>query len=221
MEWQTIMGISAVVAAFTAVGTLLYAVLSGRKLIEKVATQADLLRRRVYGELYDEARVEDLHFFLPARRNHEVKGFKQKDEEDTILGKYIAIPVGMEVELHLEWQMGESQTLRGYSLLFGGDRSSKSEILGVEVPLIKTRFQEFPREEYVDYVGRFQCEYAHQRRMPKGVYFNSSPRVRGVAEGSYPLYVSVAVDEAPQMFEGTLTVDCVKEPNDWAKQHWC
>ncbi|HEX75030.1 MAG TPA: hypothetical protein G4O12_00450 [Dehalococcoidia bacterium] len=228
IEWQAIIAPAAVVSASVAIGALAYAIRNARKQAKKLAAQTEtlsvqteLLRKQLLGEVYDEARVKHLQFLLPAKRQREIEGFKQKDEEETSSGKYIAIPVGSERELHICWEMAETQTLRGYRVRFEGNYRSKPEILGVEHAFTKKIFEAYGSDEYIDWNGDFHREYARQLRCPKGSYHYVTLRVRGVVEGRYSLHVRVRVDEAPKPFEGKLAVDCLTKPNDWAKQHWC
>lgn len=227
IEWQVIIAFAAVMSVSVAIGGFAYAINNARKQAKKLTTQtealsaqAEFLRKQLFGEVYDEARVKDLQFLLPAKCQHEVEGFEQKDDEETSLGEYIAIPVGLERELHICWEMAESQTLRGYRLKLEGNYKSKPEIIGVEHAFVKKVFQTYANEEYIDWNGDFHREYVRQLRTPKGSYHFAALRVRGMVEGKYSMHVRVRVDEAPKPFEGKLTVDCLAEPNDWAKQHW-
>ena len=227
IEWGAIIAPAGIISASVAIGALAYAIVNQRKQAEKLAAQtealshqAELLRKQLFGEVYDKARVKDVQFLLPAKCQREVKGFKQKDEEETSLGGYVAIPVGVERELHICWEMAESQILRGYRMRFDGSHRSKPQILGMEAGFAKKVFQTSAAEEYIDWNGDFHREYVRQLRCPKGSYHYAALRVKGTAEGTYPLYVRVRVDEAPKAFDGKLTVECVNKANDWAKQHW-
>jgi len=182
--------------------------------------ETTLTRKQMRGEVYSRARVKDLHFLLPATCQREVEGFKQEDEEERSLGEYIAIPVGLERELHICWEMAETQNLRGYRIRFEGNPGSKPEILGMERAFRKKILQTYGSEEFIDWNGDFHREYARQLRCPKGSCHYVALRVRGMAEGKYSMRVRVRVDEAPKPFEGKLTLDCLSQPNDWAKQHW-
>jgi len=227
IEWQVIIALAAVISASVAIGALLYTIRNSKKQASKLAAQTEtlsgqteLLRKQLHGEVYDEAKVKDLHILLPAKCQHELKGFKQDEEKETSLGKYIAIPVGSERELHICWEMTETQTLRGYRVGFKGNHRSKPEILGGEHAFMKKVFQTYTSDEYIDWNGDFHREYARELRCPKGSYHYVALRVIGVEEGQYTVHVRVRVDEAPKPFEGTLTVDCLGTPNDWAKQYW-
>ena len=228
IEWQAIIAICAVISITVAVWSLLSVINNTRKQSEKLssqteslAEQAELLRKQLFGEVYDEARVENLQFLLPAKCQCEVRGFRQSDEEETSLGESIAIPIGEERELHICWEMVESQTLRGYRIRFEGNRKSKPEILGMGSGFTKKVFQTSAAEEYIDWNGDFHREYVRQLRCPRGSYHYVSLRVRGMVEGKYSLHVRVRMDEAPRPFEGKLTVNCIGQPDDWARQYWC
>ena len=92
IEWPAIIAAAAVVSALIAIGAFTYAIRNARKQAEKFAAQTEtlsaqteLLRKQLHGEVYDEAKVKDLHFLLPAKCQHEVEGFEQKDEEEISL----------------------------------------------------------------------------------------------------------------------------------------
>jgi len=227
IEWQIIIAFGAVISASVAIGALIFTVRSQRKQSKKLAIQtetlshqAELLRKQLFGDVYDEAQIKDLHFLLPSKHQREVEGFKQEDEEETSLGEYIAIPVGSERALHICWEMNESQTLRGYRIGFESHYRDKPEILEIERAFTKKVFQAYGTEEYIDWNGDFHREYARQLKCPKGSYHYAALKVRGMVEGQYALCVRVRVDEAPKPFEGKLIVDCLGKPNDWAKQYW-
>lgn len=228
IEWQVVIAVCAAISALIAIGSLIYVINNSRKQAEKLASQteslseqAELLRKQLFGEVYDEARVTGLQFLLPAKCQHEVKVFRQEEDEGTSLGEYIAIPAGSECEIHVCWEMTESQTLRGYRIGFEGNYRSRPEILGHESAFLKKVFQTYAGEEYLDWNGDFHREYVRQLKCPRGSYHYAALRVRGIVEGRYSLHVRVRVDEAPKPFEGKLTVDCLTEPNDWARRHWC
>ena len=75
------------------------------------------------------------------------------------------------------------------------------------------------REEYIDWRGYFHTEYAHLRRFAKGDYFATTIRVKAEVKGIYTLHVEVKVHEAPN-YNGELTVESLKSPNEWANEHW-
>jgi hypothetical protein len=228
MDWYGLTDLITIMSVLVAIAALAFAVWHARIHIRKLTTQAEFLadhteflRKQLHGEVYDKARVRNLQMCVPARIQREVKGFKQKDEEETLLGEYVAIPVGSERELHICWEMAETQTLRGYRVGFEGNYLSKPEILGMELAFQKKVFQISATDEYIDWNGYFHREYTRLLRCPKGSSHYVALRVLGNVEGKYSLHVRVRVDEAPEPFEGTLTVDCISKPNEWAEKHWC
>ena len=71
----------------------------------KVSKQTELLRKQVFGELYDKAQIKDLEFYLPEKQKHVVEGFEQKEDAEIYLGKSVSISVGYERELHIRWNV--------------------------------------------------------------------------------------------------------------------
>ncbi len=152
----------------------------------KVSRQTELLRKQVFGELYDQAQIGDLQFYLPEKQKHVVEGFKQKEDTETYLGKSISIPVGYERELHVRWKMTESQTLQRFIMGFHDKHDERSfgfknkpEIVNRLRAFIKKPYSLLPREEYIDYHGFYHCEYGHARRLLKNDCFVSSIKVQG------------------------------------------
>lgn len=200
--WVVVSALATVVGVIVAAFALCYAIEN----LKKFREQTEYVRKQVFGEVFDEAQVKDLHFFLPEKRKHEVEGFEQNENQQINLGQAVTIPLGSERELHIGWTMAKGQTLRGYSLGFGEEYNSKPEILRIRRAFVKKSFQKFTREEYIDWHGDFHCEYAHKRRLPENEPFVTAVRVIGRVAGDYKLQVSVIVDEAPKPFRGELTV---------------
>jgi hypothetical protein len=181
----------------------------------KVSNQTELLRKQVFGELYNQAQINDLQFYLPEKQKHVVEGFEQKEDAEVLLGKYISIPLGSERELHVRWKMLESQTLRSFTVGFhdkGSGQSysfkNKPEITDIIGAFIKKPQNLLPREEYIDWHGFYHCEYGHTRRFSKNDYFVSSLKVKGRQKGKYTLNVEIHVVEAPSPFIADLEVEC-------------
>lgn len=218
LDWQVITGLFSVLAFVVVFGGLTYAIVSGRKQTRDLSSQTELLRKQVFGDLYDAAQVTDLRFVLPAKWKYQVRGFNQQDEEQS-LGDYVAIPVDRDTELHILWQWAENQTMIGFNIGFKDSTPSSPEILRRVLAFQKQPLQEFTREEYIDWHGWFHTEYAHLRRFAKGDYFATAIEVNGKVKGKYTLCLEVKVHEAPN-YVGELTVECLDLPNRWAKQHW-
>ncbi len=180
-----------------------------------VSWQTRLLRKQIFGEVYDQAQIKDLEFYLPPKQKYTVEGFDQKEDAEIPLGQSISIPVGCERELHIRWRMAESQTLRSFVIGFleehEGQRfgfKSKPEIVDRIKAFVKKDYNWLPHEEYIDWHGSYHCEYGHARRLPKDECFVSALKVKGKQKGKYVLNVEIAVTEAPHPFKGNLEVQC-------------
>ena len=174
----------------------------------KVSKQTELLRRQVFGEVYNHAQIKDLQFYLPEKQKHPVEGFEQKEDSEIIVGNSLTIPVGEERELHIRWWMAESQTLRTFIIGFGDNFKNKPEVIEGIRAFVKRKYSDLPREEYIDWHGNYHCEYGYVRRLPKDECFVSALKVKGVKKGKYILTVEISVAEAPHPFRGHLEVNC-------------
>ena len=101
--------------------TLAYVVWSGQKhskqlsdQIKSLSEQTDLLRKQLFGEVYEEAQIRSLQFFLPAKANRPIAVFEeiQKEDEEIVLGQEIKINRRWETELHVQCWMDAPQRLR-------------------------------------------------------------------------------------------------------------
>jgi hypothetical protein len=174
----------------------------------KVIKQTELVRKQVFGEVYDHAQIRDLQFYLPEKQKHPVEGFRQKEDSEITIGNSISITVDEERELHIQWWMAESQTLRNFIVGFGGDFKNKPKIVRSIRAFAKKEFSALPREEYIDWHGNYHCEYGHARRLPKDECFVTALKVEGTQKGKYILTIEIFVAEAPHPFEGQLEVNC-------------
>jgi len=218
VDWQVVGTWVAVGTAVMAVVAVIVAIFTLRKMsrqTELLRGQTDLLRRQVFGQVYEEARINCLEFYLPEKQKHAVDGFEQKEDSEITLGNSISIPVGCERELHVRWWMAESQTLRSFSIGFldrdGGKDygfQNKPRIIERVTPFVKREYAFLAREEYIDWHGNYYCEFGHARRLPKGECFVCAVRVKGEKTGEYVLAVEISVAEAPHAFTGKLTLKC-------------
>ncbi|MBI2851140.1 MAG: hypothetical protein HYX80_08905 [Chloroflexi bacterium] len=201
IDWELII---LIVSLVILVATLVYIIVT----LRKVSEHAELLRKQVFGEVYEQAQISDVQFYLPEKVKHSVEGFDQKEDVETIMDNCVTIPVGHERELHVRWRMAESQTLRSFVIGFDGEFKSKPRIVNKTNAFVKTPISTLPREEYIDYHGNYHCEYGFARRLPKCETFVSSIKVKGIQKGNYGLNVEIFVSEAPNPYKGTLQVNC-------------
>lgn len=218
LHWEAIIGVATILALFVAIATVIYIYKSSNQQIKNLSSQADLIRKQVFSELYDRAQVTDLCFIIPEGWKHPMNNFIQTDKEQK-LGKYVAIPLGVEVELHIRWRWAASQTMIGYSVGFKDVTTNSPKISETLSPFQQETYEEFTRERYRDWHGWLHTEYAHLRRFTNNDYFLTTIKVKGDSIGKHILQLEVRVHEAPN-YVGTLTLECIDRPNEWAKKYW-
>lgn len=216
IEWQTIMDILPVVAVLVAIGTLIYAIISGRKQIEKLATQTELLRKQIFGEVYDEAQIKNLQFFLPEKRKFPAMGFEdvQNENEETRLGKEAKVHKGKETDLHVQFLIDAPQRFRfiswGFSDMFDGiPYKDHPTITKYKRAFIVEELSHFVREITKDWHGNWRMEYPFPRFLPRGECFVICFTIIGDTVGKFPLTFEISSEEAPEPFVGTLWVEIV------------
>jgi len=183
-----------------------------QKQTEKISEQTELLRKQVFGEIYPEAQVKDLRFFLPEREKHSANGFEkaQKDKEIPV-GKEIKIPKEKEVELHLQWWMEKGQHLRIFSIGFLDSYEGKEYKGHPEIPRLTRSFikgGDLGFRDVKDWHGHWTTEYP-SRYVPEEECVVTSFEVIGKNVGKYPLAVHIAVNEAPKPKREILWVEVV------------
>lgn len=184
--------------------------------LREVLKHSEYLRKQVFGEVFDQAQISDLRFYLPARRDYIVQGFEQEQQEDEESDcKNIQIPIGQKRELHIKWKIAKSQTLRSFTVGFRIPEGQSAlfednpELIERTSAFVKKPISVLPREEYIDWHEVYHCEYGHARRLSKDEDFVVSLIVRGRKEGKYFLDVHIQVSEAPNPFEGELEVKVI------------
>ena len=216
MDWQTIIGICAV-------GTLIYLVISGRKQAEKLATQTksisdqtELLRKQVFGEVYDEAKIRNLQFYLPERRKRCVTGFEsiQEEKEEVELGKKVEVANGSEVEIHVQFWMDAPQKLRsiswGFPDTFNGEEYTNHPTIGRLQRAFKVKeTSRFEREIYMDWHGHWHMEFPFSRFLPKDECYVLCFIVKTNSSGKFPLAFNIRTEEAQNPYRENLWVEVV------------
>lgn len=217
------LAIAAIIAALVAVATLIYAIRSGERQAkqlaaqtERLSKQTELLRRQLFGEVYEEARIRDLRFFLPDKRKHPVAGFEgiQKEKEEVNLGKEVKVTQGRETELHVQFWMDDPQKLRAISWGFidnfkGKECLDHPEVLRLQRAFVVEKTSQFEREIYKDWHGRWHMEFPFSRFLPKDEVYVLCFIVKGDKDGKFPLAVNIRTEEAMNPFREELWVEVV------------
>ena len=178
-----------------------------------VIHQTKLIKKQIFGEVYPEAKIRNLEFYLPERRKHSVDYFsqEQKEDEEVSLGKEIKIQKGKEIELHVRFWLDAPQTLRIISFGFL-DKSEEKNY--AEHPIVvkntrafvKKEILQFPRCESIDWHNHYTIEYINPRRMTKNELMVVSFIVKGVKEGKFPIAFHIHTEEAKEPYKEIMWV---------------
>ena len=212
--WDIILGSFAIVAALVAIATLISAIKSGKKQAQQLGDQIDLLRKQVFGEVYEKAQIKNLQFYLPTRRKRPIKEFAdmQKEMEEVELGKEVQIRKGEMIELHVQFWMCAPQSLRFVSWGFLDKFEDKSY---PQHPVIEDYIRaypekiisELPREIYRDWHGHWHIEFGYFRFIPKDQCFLLCFTVIGHMNGKFPLGFWVSTAEAKHEYDEVLWIE--------------
>jgi hypothetical protein len=196
---DNVLAIGAIVSASVAVLTLACAIWSIRRLSE----QTDLLRKQIFGEVYETAQIKSLQFFLPAKANRPIAVFEeiQKEDEEVVLGQEIKISRRWETELHVQFWMDAPQRLRliswGFPASVGEDQyPDRPNIMEYRRPFASEITSRFEREVYQDWHGYWHIEFPFPRLLPKEYCLTICFTIKGDRPGKFPLEFEITTDEA-------------------------
>lgn len=210
---ETALAIAAIAIASL---TLAYVVLSGQRQcrqlgaqIKALSDQTDLLRKQLLGEVYEQAQVRDLEFFLPAKAQRPIAVFDgiQKEDGEVILGKEVKISKRWVTELHVRFLLDAQQKLRQVCWGFSNGGKERPAILEYRSPFVAKAVRQFDREIYQDWHGHWHMEFPFPRFLPKDFCFVLSFTVKGDSNGRFPLEFEIITDEGKEPFRGTLSVE--------------
>jgi len=223
MDWQIATGISAVVAALVVIGTLIYAIVSGIKQAkhisaqtESLSTQTELLRKQIFGEVYDSAQIRDVQFFLPEKRKCIAIGFEeqQMEDEEIARGKEVKIKQGKETDLHIKFTIDAPQRLRNITCGFL-DKFEESnyyahpKIVNYKRPFAIEEFGPPERKVYRDWHGFWHIEFFYPKFLAKDDCFVLCFALMTEGVGKFPLHIEISTEEAKGPYKEVLWVEVV------------
>lgn len=220
---NTALAIAVIASVLIALATLIYAIISGRKQMNKIteqtkniSDQTELLRKQLFGEVYEEAQTRDLRFYLPERRKHPVAGFEslQEEKKEVNLGKEVEIKEDSDTELHVQFWMDAPQRLRAISWGFL-DKFKREEYENhPTIPRPQRAFKvketsHFEREIYMDWHGHWHMEFPFSRFLPKDEVMVLCFIVQSNSKGKFPLEFNIRTEEAKKPYTETMWVKVV------------
>ncbi len=210
---NTAIAIGAIVSAVFAIATLICAIIIGQKQINRIADQTKLLRKQIFGEVYETAQIRDLRFYLPEKRKRPVRGFEnlQEEKKEVNLGKEVEIRENSKTELHVQFWMDAPQRLRAIRWGFIDNPSDDETKEYPTIPRLRRAFvvektSEFEREIYKDWHGHWHMEFPFSRFTPKDEVFVLCFVVQSSSEGRFPLEVTIRTEEAKKAYTETIWV---------------
>lgn len=209
---ETALAVAAIVVTSL---TLAYVVWNGERQskqtnaqLKTLSEQTDLLKKQLVGDVYEQAQIRDLQFFLPAKAKRPIAVFEkvQKENEEIFLGKEIKISKRWETELHVRFTLAAPQKLRGIRWGFP-DGTGHPKMLEYRKAFEIETVSQFDREIYKDWHGDWHMEFPFSRFLPKDFCYVLSFTVKGEANGKFPMEFEISADEGKSPFKETLWVE--------------
>jgi len=179
-----------------------------------LSDQADLLRKQIFGEVYEQSKVKGLQFFLPEGRKRPLKAFEdiQKEKDEVSLGKEIKVKEDYQTEVHVQFWLDAPQRLRAISLGFLDNLEGKEFVNHPIVPKLQRAFavektSKFEREIYMDWHGHWHMEFPFSRFLPKDECFLLCFLIKTNSSGKFPLAFNIRTEEAKNPYRENLWVE--------------
>ncbi len=180
--------------------------------------QLDLLRKQVFGELYNKAQVDTLTFILPEEWKCKHNVFRQTDEEINY-GDRISLPVGVDCVLYIRWRWAASHNFVAYDIGIKEPMPDSPKISSLSSSFAQQIAETPANQIYQDWHGAWHIEFSNPRKMSKGDYFIAPITIRACKSGSSTIFIEIRVAEAPNYF-GELAIECIDQPDEWARNNW-
>jgi len=202
-------GFAGSAAALVAISALIYAVVSGRqqatnlaKQTENISAQTELLRKQIFGEVYETSPIKDVQFYLPEKRKCIAKGFgnEQQENKEIAKGKQVVITKG-DVDLHLKFVTDAPQRLRCITCGFldeyeGCDYSTHPTIVEYKRPFTLKEYGPPERKEYCDWHHFWHIEFFYPRFFAKDDCFVLCFALKAEGVGKFPFHIEITTEEA-------------------------
>jgi hypothetical protein len=194
---------------------LLIAVLTlheANKQSKQAREQTELLRRTLYGEIYETPPLKRVGFLKPMAKYE----FKQdnrirfnedkKVEKDAYIYEEVTVPKNDKVPLSITWRTGEKQSLRHVQLGFELGYNRKPRIAKRLPGWAAEEIKPLQTSEFIDLDGYYHIEYPIPRKFGKEHAFIVEFEVETGDSGKYDFYIEVYSEEAKEAFKKTLKV---------------
>lgn len=195
-------------ALLTAILTLRAANKQSREAIR----QTELLRKTLYGEIYEKPPLRKVGFLKPLPKYESDVGhdnrirFNKNVERDGWIFEEVTLPRNSRVTLATTWRTKEKQSLQRMRAGFGLGHKVKPRIVR-QVPWWAAKEINPPKPvEYIDLDGYYHIKYQISQRVGKEFPFITGFEIETGSGGKYDFSVSVYSAEAKESFKKPLKV---------------
>lgn len=169
--------------------------------------QTELLRRTLYGEIYEKPPMERIAFLKLSGKHDKRVRFKQEVGRNLFMEAIL--PKNSKVPLCITWRFKEKQSLRHVSFGFGLGHDKRPRILRKLKGWAAKVIQPLLVHESIDLNGNYHMEYQIPRRSGRG-----EPSSQYIAEfeietgriGEHDFHVELYSEEAKESLHDTLKV---------------
>jgi hypothetical protein len=177
-----------------------------------VIRQTRLMRRTLYGEIYEVPPLERVGFLKPEPKykNKQDKRVRfdedKKVEKDNYIFSEVTLPTNSLVPLIITWRTSKKQSLRHLRLGFKPRHNKRPRIVKRLLGWVAKEIKPLQVGEYIDLDGFYHIEYPIPRKFGKGSPFITEFEIKTREKGVYDFVIEVYSEEAKESFEKVLKV---------------
>lgn len=184
-----------------------FALYEASKQSREARRQTELLRKMVYGEIYETPPLGRVGFLKPIAKHDNRVRFNKNVEGGGFIFEEVILPKNRRVPLSVTWRTTRKQSLRNLSFGFGLGHDKKPRIVkklsGWAAKVITE--PEKPRES-IDLDGYYHIEYRTPRKIGMGEAFVVEFETETGGSGKHNFNVGIYSEEAKESFKKTLKV---------------
>ncbi len=204
---MTVDPIAVVILVFSAVmaSAAILTFLSSRK-------QTDLLRRTLYGEIYEEPPLDHVGFLKPEAKYESVikhdkrVSYNMKVEGDNYIFEEVVLPKKSKVKLAITFRTKEKQSLQHLQLGCRLKQGKEPRVVGAALWWTTKKIRALPAGEYIDLDGYYHIEYQVPRKFGIRSPFIFGFKLEAGDIGKYDFDIEIYSTEAKASFKKTLKV---------------
>lgn len=167
--------------------------------------QTELLRKMVYGEIYEKPPLERVGFLKLKGKHDERVRFSQPIGGDIF--EEVILPKNTKAPLLITWRFKEKQSLRNLSFGFGLGHNKKPRVVKkLSGWAVKMMTKPEKPLEYIDLDGYYRIEHRTPRKIGMGTPFVIEFEIQTGSREKHDFNVEIYSEEAKESFKKTLKV---------------